>query len=990
MGRDDPRDPRYRGRPQGEGDSHGQGRHDRRDRSGADLRTDDDGRYDAHGAPPAPRSRAETRDLNRRPASPSRALSDSRDDDYSRNSRPRGSDPRNGHDDSRRGYDESLRGHDDSRRGYGQPGGADSYEAGRNRSRSSTRSFREDEQSGYADDRPRLSANSGPREERRGSGDRHGYDDRRSSGDRGGYENGRGNSRPGRGSSADDWGGGGRSSRGASGAGDAWGQAPEPLWPAEDEPTWATWGDKGPKANRGKGAVRASASKSSSGKGGIKGLWERFGSTRFRRAAIVFVLVSLLLCTFSSVLAGLAGATAGVPAIMQAYQGYTHLKNGETLLKSLTKGSLSATTMKQAQAEFATSQQDFTQAHANLARLPGFDYSAPIVGSKIPLALKLTALAATFSQIGAEACDAGSLVIGAVSNPFGAVGGGQASATATPGPTPVPTATPSTTFTPVTPAQGGLTPANLATIQGKLTTISALLNDSTAQINALNPSDFSFDAKLASEFGKLKAALPQIKQYLTLAMTILPVAGPLLGVGTPAKYFVELLDSTELRPGGGFIGNYGVMVVSGGTLSSLHVTDVDLLDRPFEKNGGPYGAPGCIQSPPQYSWFSSVVVQCWSLRDSNLDADFPTSAMNGETNYHLEGGKDNYQGVITITPWLIEKLIGITGPVTVPEFADPANDKIPVVVTSTNLPNMIHYFQLHPGHPPDTKVAVGTGTSQRKVFTADLFKAFMAQVKAKLKTDKTVLVKAALDALATKDLQVYFNNPQAEALLTKYGFDSTIQAPKTGDSLMVVDANIIANKANNFYTYTMDDQVSIDQYGTATHHLTLVYTWPSSAEYEKNAYGSHGALWQYQGYVRVYVPPDAQLLNTTGWWYYLGEHPAFGRQVYTGFIRMDYSSLNPIVPTPTYPNTVTVTLDYAVPNAATHKGKVWTYPFLIQHQAGHAPYALWKVTETVTPSCGKVTSVTAPWQISSGGKSATLKEDLSVDKSYTMTYTCAG
>jgi len=710
---------------------------------------------------------------------------------------------------------------------------------------------------------------------------------------------------------------------------------------------------------------------------------------------MIFMLVTLLLCAFSSVLAGLAGATAGVPAIVQMMQGYTHLKNGETLLKSLTTGSLSKATVTQAQAEFAASQQDFTQAHANLARLPGFDYSAPMVGGKIELALKLTALAATFSQMGADACDAGALVVGAISNPFAdTVANGKALATPVPGSTAVSTAVPGPTFTPAPPTNIGLTPANFATIQTKLASVNTLLNDSTAQINALSPSDFSFDAKIAATFGKLKAALPQIKQYLSLAMTILPVAGPLLGIGTPSKYLVELLDSTELRPGGGFIGNYGTMVVSGGILSSLHVTDVDLLDRPFETNGGPGGTPGCI-SAPQYQWFTSVVVQCWSLRDSNLSADFPTTAMSGETHYHLEGGQDQFQGVIAITPWLIEKLIAITGPVTIPEFKAPNGG--PVIVTSTNMVDLIHCAQLCPGHKSDLVQAVGTGTSQRKIFTADLFKNFLALVKTKLKSDKTAFVKAALDALATKDLQVYFNNPQAEALLTKFHFDSTIQAPKTGDSLMVVDANIIANKANNSFTYTMDDQVSLDNSGTATHHLTLQYTWPQSSHYEDNAFGSYGAKWMYEAYLRVYVPPQAQLINTTGWYDYLGTAPAHDRQVYTGYVFMDYHSPNPALTTGQYPlsngplpNEITVTIDYAIPNAATQKGNVWTYPLLIQHQAGHAPYALWNITETVTPTCGKVTSVAAPWQISAGGTSATLKEALSVDKSYTMTYTCAG
>ena len=42
---------------------------------------------------------------------------------------------------------------------------------------------------------------------------------------------------------------------------------------------------------------------------------------------------------------------------------------------------------------------------------------------------------------------------------------------------------------------------------------------------------------------------------------------------------LEVLDSTELRPGGGFIGNYGIATFSGGRLTAAHITDTYLLDK---------------------------------------------------------------------------------------------------------------------------------------------------------------------------------------------------------------------------------------------------------------------------------------------------------------------------------------------------------------------------------------------------------------------------
>ncbi len=139
---------------------------------------------------------------------------------------------------------------------------------------------------------------------------------------------------------------------------------------------------------------------------------------------------------------------------------------------------------------------------------------------------------------------------------------------------------------------------------------------------------------------------------------MLPALPTLLGIGTPAHFLLEILDSTELRPGGGFIGNYGIATFHGGRLTTAHITDTYLLDKPFESAGH------TIPYPPAYSWFAHYLApSSWSLRDSNLDADFPTAARYGESNYEREGGNVPLQGVIAITPSFIEQVLNITGPI---------------------------------------------------------------------------------------------------------------------------------------------------------------------------------------------------------------------------------------------------------------------------------------------------------------------------------------
>src|SRR5207247_8246338 len=99
------------------------------------------------------------------------------------------------------------------------------------------------------------------------------------------------------------------------------------------------------------------------------------------------------------------------------------------------------------------------------------------------------------------------------------------------------------------------------------------------------------------------------------------------------------------------------------------------------------------------------------------------------------------------------------------------------------------------------------------------------------------LLQLLIDSMRSKDLQIYFNSGPAEKLLQFYHFDDSIQTP-AGDSLFVVDANITPSKANKYLITTVNDQVSIDNSGNATHHTTIKFTWTAPGLTGRDFYGS--------------------------------------------------------------------------------------------------------------------------------------------------------
>jgi hypothetical protein len=418
------------------------------------------------------------------------------------------------------------------------------------------------------------------------------------------------------------------------------------------------------------------------------------------------------------------------------------------------------------------------------------------------------------------------------------------------------------------------------------------------------------------------------------------------------------MDSSELRPGGGFIGNYGILTLTGGHLSGLHIQDVDLLDKDYR-----YGKK-VIPLPPGYNWFADTSAK-WGFRDSNLDADFPTDARYAEQLYQQEGGTESFQGVIAITPWIIQSALRITGPVDVPEFKD--------TVTADNLIDEIHKYQLSSLAPgPDDVIDPTTGTSLRKRFTGFLFQHFLQKVKDQTAKDMSPFAKLLLDSLHSKDIQIAFNDAGVERALNHYHVDSAIEAPTAGDSLMMVDANVVASKINYFLQYTLTERVTLDAAGTATHTTTLTYFWPPDPSTLVRSFPA-GYPPLYIAYLRVYVPPGAQLLSQTGW---IGSPTttAFGREVWGGRVLMHIGDHHPVV------------LTWKLPNAATKTGDQWHYASLLQREAGTTFALDYSLT---LPACGKLMGTPPSGFTAPNGQSVALAQPFTVDTSFAIDYNCS-
>ena len=262
----------------------------------------------------------------------------------------------------------------------------------------------------------------------------------------------------------------------------------------------------------------------------------------------------------------------------------------------------------------------------------------------------------------------------------------------------------------------GISVADLTQARAVLADATVRVQDAEAAYTQLDPQALPAQLGPGTKLGSYLHLLPLAPQVVAELSSLMQGAAALLGVGQPANYLVIALDRSELRPVGGFAGNYGILELDGGRQSSSHplaLNNVYLLDQQYFQSAIPVHVNDCMDQGPQppeyYWWWPYRNLGCqygWGLRDAGLSPSFPIDAQTAmqivaQTHPSVLPNGAPLQGVIAFTPVLIEQLMQVTGNITMPSQYNN------VVVTPKNLEYLIHRYQL----------TVPTPGADRKEFT---------------------------------------------------------------------------------------------------------------------------------------------------------------------------------------------------------------------------------------------------------------------------------
>lgn len=536
------------------------------------------------------------------------------------------------------------------------------------------------------------------------------------------------------------------------------------------------------------------------------------------RILLAILLLGILIPTGIAIGYGASAYSTYSSLRDQAQSGVHHLLNVKTIftgVKTHPSGFLDAGKLHRAQKELTAARSDFQQVQYKLDHTPVIQ----TITSTFPQFLTQMHTAQAVSQVGIDVSDIGQQLTATALTLAPAFRGPLLTDTTRP----------------------LITPGMLDLLGATINSILPRLTDIQLQTRSISIDTLPVNAQERSQLVQLLQALPQAQADLVQVRDLLSSASWLLGVDAPRTFLVQTMDRAELRPTGGFTGQYGELQISGGRVSPFNLRDISLVE--YIDSSHTIGQ----SAPAQYrSWWPFAN---WGLRDSNVSADFPTSAQIAITQYQLEVGH-HVDGAILFTPFLIEHILQIIGPIYVPGYKD--------TITAQNLEDRLHYYQQdNSGIAKQITYQPGdTSTSDRKRFTGYLAHLLLDKIRHAPPDEIIAIAREMLHDLKTKDLQVYFTNPQVEGLLTRYGYAAQVDRSISHDGLYVVQANVSASKASQYVQTIMHDTVTLNAGGGATHvlQLRLVY----------NQVGPVYGYDTYRDYVRIYVPPGSKFLWGNG------------------------------------------------------------------------------------------------------------------------------
>ena len=299
------------------------------------------------------------------------------------------------------------------------------------------------------------------------------------------------------------------------------------------------------------------------------------------------------------------------------------------------------------------------------------------------------------------------------------------------------------------------------------------------------------------------------------------------------RYLLVFQNQNELRPTGGFIGSFATMDVEDGQIIRFSLPA-----------GGSYDLKGQLNTRLKPPAPLLLINNIWQFQDGNWFPDFETSAQKLMW-FYRKSRNITVDGVIAINATVLERLLGILGPIqtssnitssTITIAEDNAIDTIQAIVES-----------------PEARA-----TKKPKQILKDLAPQFIESIQNIKPKNILPILTNLQEALTKKEIQAYFTDAATEQTIKNFGWAGQILPTKDSqDYLAIINTNIGGQKSDAKIQQTINHQAIIDDDGAITDTVTIMRT--HLGQNNDSVYGTNNV-----DYIRIYVPAGSQLISAAG------------------------------------------------------------------------------------------------------------------------------
>jgi hypothetical protein len=314
---------------------------------------------------------------------------------------------------------------------------------------------------------------------------------------------------------------------------------------------------------------------------------------------------------------------------------------------------------------------------------------------------------------------------------------------------------------------------------------------------------------------------------LRKAKKVFALLPDMLGEKEEQSILLLFANNMELRPGGGFIGSFGVLKTQYFGIKEFTIYDVYDADGQLTAHITPPNPIRDYLNQPH-----------WFLRDSAFFPDFYDTYQQATFFLQKEMGLSSWNGAALITTSAVKDILGAFDEVILPDY----NERI----TKDNFYIKTQYYVEHDFFP---------GSTQKKGFLSSLVKQLMSQIET---ANPLALSSAIVEGFDQKNMVLFMNSEKLQKNLDELFWSGRLATPFCPESAknncyadfqFPLDANLGVNKTNFFIDKSYDIKTVIDDDGLVSVNLSISYLNNSLSDVFPGG--------NYKNYFQILLPADS-------------------------------------------------------------------------------------------------------------------------------------